>query len=235
MSKSGKRIYSVAIIILIVVVFSYISVGTVLAKDSAPGDFFYPVDVALEDIELLIAGDEKDVELYEEQIEERVKEIEKLSEKDENGDSEENIDSAYELFEEKLNALNELLDNLCDEGDTECEEKLVEKVTNVGENTLKHIEVLSDVYVKLVEKGNENAAESVLFAMEKSMNGHERAIQALSKSKGNDKKNDGEQDEALDAEESVIDDLEKKFKDKKENALEKINLAKERLNGKDKN
>ena len=50
---------------------------------------------------------------------------------------------------------------------------------HVAEATLKHQAVLSRVYDKLMEKGNENAAAAVAKAMEQSMNGHTRAVQAI--------------------------------------------------------
>lgn len=50
---------------------------------------------------------------------------------------------------------------------------------NVSEATLKHQAVLSGVYDKLLAKGNEKAAEAVSQAMERAMNGHETALQAI--------------------------------------------------------
>ncbi len=50
---------------------------------------------------------------------------------------------------------------------------------HISEATLKHQAVLSGVYDKLVAKGNENAAEAVLQAMERSMHGHETALEAI--------------------------------------------------------
>lgn len=49
----------------------------------------------------------------------------------------------------------------------------------IAEKTLKHQAVLSRVYDTLVAKGNENAAAAVQKAMEKSMNGHNKALQAV--------------------------------------------------------
>lgn len=51
---------------------------------------------------------------------------------------------------------------------------------HIAEKTLKHQAVLARVYDKLVAKGNLNAAEAVKKAMEKSLNGHEKALQAIS-------------------------------------------------------
>lgn len=50
---------------------------------------------------------------------------------------------------------------------------------HIAEKTLKHQAVLARVYDKLVAKGNENAAAAVQRAMEKSMNGHNKALQAI--------------------------------------------------------
>jgi len=50
---------------------------------------------------------------------------------------------------------------------------------HVAEKTLKHQAVLSRIYDKLVAKGNENAAAAVQKAMQKSLNGHNRALQGI--------------------------------------------------------
>lgn len=50
---------------------------------------------------------------------------------------------------------------------------------HVAEKTLKHQAVLARVYDKLVAKGNVNAAAAVQKAMEKSLNGHNKALQAI--------------------------------------------------------
>jgi hypothetical protein len=52
---------------------------------------------------------------------------------------------------------------------------------HVAEKTLKHQAVKARVYDKLVAKGNLNAAEAVKKSMEKSINGHETALQAITK------------------------------------------------------
>lgn len=54
---------------------------------------------------------------------------------------------------------------------------------HIAEKTLKHLAVKSRVYDKLVAKGNLNAAEAVKKSMEKSINGHNKALQAISKKK----------------------------------------------------
>lgn len=50
---------------------------------------------------------------------------------------------------------------------------------HVAEATLKHQAVLAGVYDKLLAKGNEKAAEAVKKAMENSLNGHDKALQAI--------------------------------------------------------
>jgi len=60
--------------------------------------------------------------------------------------------------------------------------------THVAEQTLKHIAVKQRVYDKLVAKGNLNAAEAVMKSIGKSLNGHERAVQAITKNKPNKEK-----------------------------------------------
>lgn len=50
---------------------------------------------------------------------------------------------------------------------------------HIAEKTLKHQAVLARVYDKLLAKGNENAAAAVQRAMEKSLNGHNKALQAI--------------------------------------------------------
>lgn len=54
-----------------------------------------------------------------------------------------------------------------------------ELATKVAEATLKHEAVLSGVYDKLLTKGNSIAAEAVKKAMENSLNGHDKALQAI--------------------------------------------------------
>jgi len=62
--------------------------------------------------------------------------------------------------------------------------------THVAEQTLKHLAVKQRVYDKLVAKGNLNAAEAVKNSMDKSLNGHEKAVEAISKNKANKEKLD---------------------------------------------
>ena len=54
---------------------------------------------------------------------------------------------------------------------------------HVAEQTLKHIAVKQRVYDMLVAKGNLTAAEAVKKSMEKSLNGPETAVEAISKNK----------------------------------------------------
>ena len=228
MKKRQKVLFWITIFLLLIFPAGFVAIGAAQAKESAPGDLLYPVDLTLEEIELLLANDEKDVELYTQQLEERIEEMKKVLEEGDSEEIEDAMHNAKELYEVKLEALNELLESICEEDNSECDDKLVEKVTTVGESTLKHIAVLSEVYNKLVEKGNETAAESVLMAMEKSLNGHEKALEAVLK----DKKSDG--DGELELNEQQL-ELMNKFKDKKEEAQEKINLAKERGKGQGQN
>lgn len=229
MKKRQKFLVWVTIFLLLIFPAGFVAIGAAQAKESAPGDLLYPVDLTLEEIELLLASDEKDVELYTQQLEERIEEMRKVLEEGDSEEIEDAMHNAKELYEVKLEALNELLDSMCEEGNGECDEETVEKVTKVGESTLKHIIVLSEVYSKLVEKGNENAAESVLVAMEKSLNGHEKALEAVLK--GGNKNEDGDGEVELNEQQM---ELMNKFKDKKEEAQEKINLAKERGKGQNK-
>jgi len=54
-----------------------------------------------------------------------------------------------------------------------------ELAAKVAEATLKHEAVLAGVYDKLLANGNETAAEAVKKAMENSLNGHDKALQAI--------------------------------------------------------
>ena len=146
------------------------------AKGVGPGHTLYPVDLALENVELAFTSEEGDVVLLAEQLDERVDEAEE-------GDESEEVSEAMELYNQKVEELEALLDSLCPEEADDCDERMLEKVEHVGFATLKHIEVLANVYDKQVDKGNENAAESILAAMEKSLNGHDKAVEAMQKSK----------------------------------------------------
>lgn len=103
--------------------------------------------------------------------EEKLAEAEKMAEK---GDEE----ATEEATGKHGDYLDEMNDNL---SKAKALGKDVEALAaHIAEKTLKHQAVLSRVYDKLVAKGNVNAAAAVQRAMEKSLNGHNKALEAIS-------------------------------------------------------
>ena len=191
---------------ILTLVLAFTAIATPVAASSegvGPGDLLYPIDLLLEDIRLAFAGgDEEKAEMLMEILEERIAEIEALSEEaddgeefpDSDGDSDEDstseddvtteeneelieeLSEAQTLYEETLAQLQETIEDLCPEGAEDCDEEAIGKALHVGEMTLKHVEVLARVYDAQVEKGNEGASEAILGAMESSLNGHKHAV-----------------------------------------------------------
>lgn len=262
---------AISVFTAVLVIASVAAVPAAASADNVgPGHPLYAVDTFMEDLALLLADDDETEELLEDNLEERVDEMDDLLEGEEDLDADE-LSEGQQYYEDALEAFGETLDKLCgyadedadaevsdDAEDTteeapECDldEKTLEKVTHVGEMTLKHLEVLSNVYDKQVEKENDNAASSILGAMESSMNGHKSAVSAVSKNKKDSDSEDGdlvedfdlpegdETDESPDftGDEEDSDEEEKgnrknelreKVKEQKEKAEKKVKQAKTR-------
>lgn len=252
------------------VVFTLAAVPVAASSDGVgPGHPLYGVDLFMEDIQLNLADDpEEEADLLEGQMEERTGEIEDILDGEVTEEDLEDLSEGQQLYEDSLEAFGDTIDELCgrevaddtseESGDVETtevdgeeqecdlDEKTLEKVTHVGEMTLKHLEVLAGVYDAQVERGNDNAADSILGAMESSMNGHKSAVAAVSKTKkdGGDDTGSVEDfelpDGDIEAQGSDKDEddtkgrkkeLKDKVKEQKEKAAAKVEAAKARRGG----
>jgi hypothetical protein len=72
----------VQLVVLVTLLLSLVSGGSVLASENAiPGDFLYPVKMFVEEARLVLTGEEKEVELYLQFAEKRMREVESLAER----------------------------------------------------------------------------------------------------------------------------------------------------------
>lgn len=208
------------IIFLLLVVFII-----VIANSSAPGDPLYGIDRSTEKIELMLKSDgvakaEKYVDLAEERLDEMGKITGSDSEttafvlrvkaEDEQGLSEdevEDVEGLVEDYEENMDAAADEIDKAKAKG-----QDVDEVLERVSEATLKHAETLSSVYDKVPDQ----AKDGILSAMEKSLNGHERSLSAVSGQK---------REEIQKKVEEKKQEVEQKIEEKKQEAQERRNQA----------
>ena len=136
-----------------------------------PGNPLHFLDTLFEGIGTLFTfGDEAKAERFLGLAEERLAEAEALAEKGKLNRAE----KATEKYEKRLAKALERAENAKDKG------KDIDAVlTKIAEATVRHQEVLAGVY----EKVPEQAKEAILKVMEKSAKGHETALNAISKEK----------------------------------------------------
>ena len=96
-----------AVVVLFLIILSLGMSGTVYASTtSLPGDALYPVKRTVEDIQLFLSSDEKDLQLESEFLSLRVNEIEQLIQSNREND----LNLAVEAFSDTLLAANTLVD-----------------------------------------------------------------------------------------------------------------------------
>jgi len=77
-----NRVAKVQIVLVIALLLSLVSGGSVLAAENAvPGDFLYPLKMFVEELRMAIIGEDDDVELHLRFAEKRLREVESLAEK----------------------------------------------------------------------------------------------------------------------------------------------------------
>jgi hypothetical protein len=162
-------------LIITILIIPFLFVGLVQAQTDdlpdpgmLPDNPFYFLKSWSESIgTFLTFGEEKKAERFLELSERRLSEARALAEK-ERGDM---AERAMEKYEEQLNKAMQRAEQAGERGmDIDA---LLERIS---ERTLKHQEVLADVY----ERVPEEAREGIERAMENSMRGHEEALQAIS-------------------------------------------------------
>jgi hypothetical protein len=145
---------AVSLVLLVTLVFVMLGGGTVYASAHAlPGDALYPVKTAVEDLRLVVAGDERDSELHIQFTATRVEEIQALIEAGRDKD----LPKALQRFEENLLSASHMLENPKpgDEGWAE------EKAVHLEEQMDQHIVVLNQVI--------ENAPEAAKPGLERAI------------------------------------------------------------------
>jgi hypothetical protein len=158
------------IAILIITLLSTLTVGGVAyaADSSKPGDFLFPVDKAEEEVLRFVNfGEAQKADLEVNIMDERVKELE--ASRDEN-----QIRLAIKECREQLNrALTKAEEAKAKGLNTD------EVFAKVSEVTLKHLSVLADVYGRVPEQ----AKPAIEQALQVSVKGHEKALEAVSRQK----------------------------------------------------
>lgn len=147
-----------------------------------PGNPFYFLDSLFEGLGSLVTfGDLSKAERHFALAEERLAESEALADK---GDSN-RAEKAAEKYQERLDRALAKAEEANEAGrDTDA---VLEKI---AEATVRHQEVLADIY----EKVSEQAKEAIQRAMENSARGHETALSAVSGEKQEEVRNRVEQD-----------------------------------------
>ncbi|MBM3707822.1 MAG: hypothetical protein FJW69_05705 [Actinobacteria bacterium] len=161
----AARLKMAALFIIVIFAISTMGTGTIYAsQDSLPGDMLYPVKLITEKVELLTVRDSVSrVELYLKWTDKRVGEIKDLADR-KNADK---VDIAVYGYSE---ALNIAMENL----------EIDEAAELVALATTRQLAVLEEVF----EKVPEQSQSAIKIAIEASKKGHEAAIWALKKDKG---------------------------------------------------
>lgn len=154
-----------ALIALIAGIVAILGVGgTVVASDSAnPGDFLYPVDTLVENVQRsLITNPVKETELELKLLDERVEELKNLSE---DGDLADITLATEKIVQERtrLQELLQLMTQLREKGELQGEDQL-KVMEKLQEAVKKQTETINEVQKNLDEKGNsddDDASESV--------------------------------------------------------------------------
>ena len=166
-----------AISLLITSAFLF-SLGTgVLAQETelpkaglTPDSLFYVLEWISEGIGTFFTfGDLKKAERYAALAAERLAEVQAMSEKGKH----KFVEKTLQRYENQLNNSIARAEKAQAKGQNI--EKVMEVVVRVGQATLKHLEVLAQVY----EKVPEQAKPAIENAMKASIRGHEKAVEAL--------------------------------------------------------
>ena len=153
-SPTSLKRQAVSLVLLVTLLFVILGGGTVYASAHAlPGDVLYPVKTAVENLQLVLAGEERDSELNIQFTAVRVEEIETLLE----AGREQDIDAAVQRFEENLLGASQPLENPKpgDEGWAE------QKATHLGEQMDRHIGVLNRVFDKAPDSAKPTLARVI--------------------------------------------------------------------------
>ncbi len=101
-----QRRFAMAWVFIAISLLSLGGVGTVYASaDALPGEVLYPVKIASEDIQLFFSDDEGDVDLLLNFMDERIQEMEKLSEEN----NPQGIDLALEGYQNEMEQMTGLM------------------------------------------------------------------------------------------------------------------------------
>ncbi len=108
--QTTKQRFAMTWVFIVTTVLSILTgTGVVYASgDSLPGDVLYPVKQLKEDVQLLLASDEEDAELYIEFTEIRVQEMKSLMEQGRTED----LDEAVEEYQNQTKAIQQLMANV---------------------------------------------------------------------------------------------------------------------------
>ncbi len=161
----------VAIVAVIVLILSGIGGATYAAQGSLPGDTLYPLKAATEQLTLRLPGDDAArAERGQSFADRRVEEIVDLAAQGRVPD----LDLAAEKYENAMNITMARIEAAIAKG------LVAGNVTGnvtarVAEATLKHVEVLLEVFDRVPEQ----AQPAIARAMERAVTGHYRAMEAL--------------------------------------------------------
>jgi hypothetical protein len=123
------------LIVIVTLLFSLVSGGSVLASENAiPGDFLYKVKLFVEEARLVLTGEEKEVELYLQFAEKRLREVESLAERGRF----EGIGVALDRFENHIDGATRSIPAERPPNDIEQDWKVIE----LSDSIFRHQEVL---------------------------------------------------------------------------------------------